>query len=285
MFYLERQLDFLHFLEKGRGPWIDPFFRALHFFDSTLYALLLITFIWIGYSAKWGIRLGFLLISNGLINHMAKALFILPRPGAFDSNLPMVRVDGFGFPSGGAQMTILLGALLIYFWKHPLATPIAILYTLLISFSRMFLGVHFPIDVLGGWIIGLCLFFAFIKLVNPIEHFASKKPEITLVTTLALSSGLILFFPSFKVTFLLLSAFFTAIGVYFSSRFHLYLTHQKSALLGLFAIFSCFLVGFAMYCIPLPPPFSKMAQMSAMSLWVSLGVSPFCKKIFKLGTR
>lgn len=286
MFYLDKQLELLRFLQEGRGPIIDPFFRFLHFFDSAFYAILLTIFIWIGYSSKWGIRLGLLLITNGLVNHLVKEAFALPRPALFDPTLPMVSVDGFGFPSGGAQMSLLLGCILIYFWKNAWAWPLGIFYTLLISFSRIFLGVHFPTDVLGGWALGFLLFFIFIKTIEPIERFSSKKPETAFALGLVLLCALALFFPSFKVIFLLSAAASTLIGVFISSKYSLYLKPSKkslqNSLLGLFGIFSSFVVGFLIYQLPLRPMPSAMLQMMAIGLWVSLGVSPFCRRVFML---
>ena len=217
MIYLNEQLRFLQFLQEGRGPIIDLFFRSLHFFDSTIYATALSLFIWIVYSSRWGMRLGFLLIANGLTNHLVKGFFAYPRPQFFDASLPLVQVDGFSFPSGGAQMSILLALVFVRFSKNRWAWPIAIFYTLLISFSRMFLGVHFPLDVLGGWVLGAIVFWVFIKSFRPIESFCKKDPKVALGLSLGFMTGIALIFPEPKVFFLMGIAALTAIGIKISS--------------------------------------------------------------------
>jgi membrane-associated phospholipid phosphatase len=284
--YLDQQLAFLRFLQEGRGPLIDPFFRFLNFFDTTFYAMLLIIFVWIGYSSKWGIRLGLLLITNGLVNHLIKEAFHFPRPKAFDPTLPLVSVEGFSFPSGGAQTSFLLGSLLIYFWKSHWAWPVGIFYALLISFSRMFLGVHFPLDVLAGWIVASLIFLTFIKSLDPLEALVSKKRETSLAVALILISVLAMAYPSFQVIFLLTAISITLIGAFLSSRFSLYLKPSKKQfqnfLFGLFGIASSFVVGFLIYQLPLSAKPSAILQIIGIGLWVSLGCSPFCRRAFSL---
>ena len=163
MIYLRQQLHFLQWLQEERGPFLNLFFQFLNFFDTAYFAFLLSLIIIIFYSRRWGLRVGFLLLFNGLINHLLKITFALPRPLFYDPSLPLVQARGYTFPSGGAQMSFLLGMLIIYKW--PKKWPWAAFYILLISFSRLFLGVHFPIDILGGWIAGALvagLFYAFV---------------------------------------------------------------------------------------------------------------------------
>ena len=65
-----------------------------------------------------------LITVNGLVNTFFKELFELPRPPVIEPGISLVYVSGFGFPSGGAETSLLLGLLLIAFWKHRFAWPI-----------------------------------------------------------------------------------------------------------------------------------------------------------------
>jgi membrane-associated phospholipid phosphatase len=285
MIYLDEQLRFLHFLQEGRGPWIDAFFRFLNLFDTDYFACTLIAFVWIGCSWRWGSRFAFIMVVSGLVNAWMKDLFEWPRPFFIDPSLGLVSLRDYGFPSGGAQTAMLFGCLIIYFWKSRWAWPAGIFYVVLISFSRMFLGVHFPLDVLGGWVLGASLFYAFIRFDPPFERWIAAHPRIALGCTLLIPFSMALSSHDFKTIFLMVSVMPISVGIYLSTRFGLYFTAPealgKKILLGLFGVISAFAVAFLIRTLPLDPLPSVMAQVTACGLWISLAASPFCKKVFR----
>jgi membrane-associated phospholipid phosphatase len=282
--FLEDQLQFIYFLQQIRGPVVDWIFRGLNFFDTDYYICSLIAFTWIGCSWRWGARLGFLLIGSTWINGIVKVAFSLPRPFSFDSSLGIVHLSGFGFPSGGAQTAMLLGCLLIYFWKNRWAWLIGIFYILLISFSRIFLGVHFPMDVLGGWILGMSIFLIYIKNGQQIERWCAKSPGTALWTALAISLFLWLLVRDCKTLYLMASLASMSAGVYLSVKHHLYFNSprdvRKKIFLGLFGMLSAFGLTIIARILPLNPWASLAAQISAGSVWITLLASPFCKRAF-----
>lgn len=89
------------------------------------------------------------------LNLILKAYFGRPRPMLWPR---LVSEGNFSFPSGHAMTTMaLVAAIIAVLWytrwrRH--AIILGSLYVLVIGLTRMYLGVHYPSDVLGGWAIG-----------------------------------------------------------------------------------------------------------------------------------
>lgn len=272
MFYLEQQLNFLYFIQEARGPLVDLLFRFLNFFDSDHFEIFLVAFIWIGCSVKWGRRIAFLLIANGLVNYAGKELFGMPRPFHYDPSLALVEASRYGLPSGGAQLTFLLGSLLIYYWKHKWAWPLGISYILIISFSRLFLGVHFPADVLAGWILASLIFLIFSYAVVPIEGISRKNPGFSFAASVLSAIALGLLFPYAKVILLMSALSTLSLGVYISCAWNLYTpvpTVFKKIIIGTMGVTSLVIPYTLIQNFNVA--ISPIILMAAICLWTSLG--------------
>ncbi len=146
------------------GPaWLQEAARDITSLGSII-VLGIITFSVVGYlflagkpAVAWLMLIA--VLGGVVLNTFLKFAFARPRP---DFVSHAARVFTTSFPSGHATLSAItyltMGALLAR--THPISTislyfmSLAIFLTVLIGVSRIYLGVHYPTDILGGWCIG-----------------------------------------------------------------------------------------------------------------------------------
>lgn len=108
---------------------------------------------------RLAIIVALVLIIAAVFTEVVKELVARPRPTAN----PLVSAPGYSFPSGHTlNSTVTYGILVLVAWRSrlPLAVRravliLAVILPLLIGLSRIALGVHWPTDVLAGWLAGV----------------------------------------------------------------------------------------------------------------------------------
>jgi undecaprenyl-diphosphatase len=264
--FYEEQLRFMTDMAQHRTPFFDLIFRGLNYVDTRYFAIALISLIWIGFSYRWGIRINYLLYLSYVLNAFMKDIFGWSRPPA---DLALYYHQSYGFPSGGAQNAMLLGCLVIYYWNNKYAWVTGGAWILLLSYTRIYIGVHYPIDILGGWILGLAIFYIFMKSIDPIEkHLKSKGLLYAWIAGTALP--LLLFrFHSFDMMVL-------PLGICLSLYYHLYLSPPKTLWHGLVRA-AIALIGVVLLFFLSP---SRPICAMSIALWISLAASPLIHMVY-----
>ncbi|MBQ1264784.1 MAG: phosphatase PAP2 family protein, partial [Oscillospiraceae bacterium] len=145
-------MDFLRWLSSLRTPALDSFFSALtHLGGETIFMVLAIAIFWC-LSKRCGYFILVTCFFGTVFNQFLKIACRVPRPWVLDGTFPIVeaaRADagGYSFPSGHTQNAVgTFGALYLYNKNRTLRIICAAL-VVLVPFSRMYLGVHTPLDV------------------------------------------------------------------------------------------------------------------------------------------
>ena len=146
----------LEFLHRHATPWLDGLALAFTAVGDPLPMGILAVVITLGL-AVWGSRLQawFFSLSVGgamCLNLLVKLLFARPRPALWVSLKPAFY---YSFPSGHAMgAAAMVAAVSFLLWQHRghwLAWTLGPLFVLGVGWSRVYLGVHYPSDVLAGW--------------------------------------------------------------------------------------------------------------------------------------
>jgi hypothetical protein len=126
------------------------------FLGDEKFALLIVPLLYWALDKALARRLALLVLGSAYVNTVLKAVFAVPRPSAAAVRV-VDQAEGYSFPSGHAQTTTTVWGYLGtqvrkgWFWIA------AIVVILLVGLSRVYLGVHYPQDVIAGTIIGLVL--------------------------------------------------------------------------------------------------------------------------------
>jgi len=122
-----------------------------------------------------GIRVALILLLSTNINSAYKLAFQGPRPYWYSPQVRALATEtSFGVPSGHAQIATTIWGLLAAYLRKWWAWLAAILLILLIGLSRLYLGVHFPHDVLLGWLIGGIILWLALRFWDPVFAWAKK---------------------------------------------------------------------------------------------------------------
>lgn len=135
-------------------------FKFLTFLGYEEFYLILLPFVYWCIHRECGVSLGYLSMSSAWLNSAIKYLFAIPRPSDPRIRIPLPETSP-SFPSGHAQGAVVNWGYLAHRLRNRVFWAVAVLLIIGIGFSRVVLGVHFPQDVLGGWLIGLILLVTF----------------------------------------------------------------------------------------------------------------------------
>jgi undecaprenyl-diphosphatase len=186
-------MAFLRYLEAIRMPVLNEFMLAItHLGEETAFLVLALIVFWCVDK-----RRGYLLMSVGFLGTMAnqfmKLWFRVPRPWVLDPEFTILEqareaAAGYSFPSGHTTTAVGTFGSLAATSRQKISAVIYTVLALLVGFSRMYIGVHTPADVIVGALTSLVL----IVLLRKVP-WKGRAMNILVIVMMAASLGLLAF--------------------------------------------------------------------------------------------
>lgn len=169
------------FINGLHSPFTDPIWLALTTLgDGLLLGIILGAFLLVNPRAT---VMGLLvMILSSVVVHLVKAAYPSLRPAELLQSVhvvgPLLRAGSF--PSGHAAASISAGLAIAHFCSSRVIGATVMATAFLIALSRIFVGAHFPADVLGGMICALGVFLIFTLTAWPtLEEHVPDHPSLT----------------------------------------------------------------------------------------------------------
>ncbi len=136
--------------------------------------MIIIAVIYWTFDRKLGLRLAIFLPLAASVNSILKQAIHAPRPYWTNANIHAFHADsGFGMPSGHAQSAT-VWLLAAKYLKNRWFWTLSVILVFGVGISRAYLGVHFPSQILLGWLIGILLIILFIRFEEPVINWLKK---------------------------------------------------------------------------------------------------------------
>lgn len=190
-------MQVLYALESIRTPWLDAVMAAItHLGEETVFMVAALLVFWCVNK-----RHGYYLLAVGfagtVLNQFLKLLFRIPRPWVLDSQFTIVEsaraeATGYSFPSGHTQNAVGTFGGMALFTRRRWVRIAAIAAAVLVPLSRMYLGVHTPLDVGVAAISAVVL----VLVLYPVMERSDSQPRVmaaVIAGMLVLSAGYLLF--------------------------------------------------------------------------------------------
>ncbi|MBR5023187.1 MAG: phosphatase PAP2 family protein [Oscillospiraceae bacterium] len=188
-------MELLYFFEKIRIPGLDEFMLAITTLgEETAFLVIALILFWCidKYVGYYTLSVGFI---GTIANQFLKLWFRIPRPWVLDENFTILEqaregAGGYSFPSGHTQSAVGTFGSIAATTKNKKICIAAIVIAALVAVSRMYIGVHTPLDVGVSVVLAVILIFAVRPLV--FKHRRIGMP-ILLVAMILMAIGYLCF--------------------------------------------------------------------------------------------
>lgn len=167
----------IEWLQGLSNPMLDSAMVGItHLGHESFYMILLPVLYWCVNTAT-GLRVSALFLAGMWLTSFTKDLLMLPRPFEVEAGVRQLHYEadlGYGFPSGHAMGSSVIWGYFVAVYRRPAMTVACLMVILLVSVSRMYLGLHYLSDILGGWLIAGVALGTFFLLAPRLQRLAEN---------------------------------------------------------------------------------------------------------------
>lgn len=163
-------IEFILALQTHQSPFLDNFFYIITQFGGFGYIFIAPLIIWC-IEPRLGLRVLLAMLVSQYIVMLIKDIVQEPRPFIVDSRIVSDGEHGLSFPSGHAMGSLVFYGMLILATNKKWLQWSLVPLIFFIGLSRNYLGVHYPHDVVAGWLLGLVFLWGWLRL----EAFTHKN--------------------------------------------------------------------------------------------------------------
>lgn len=153
------EIQFLQFLESLRTDFLVKLFEGITMLGEETILILMIAVLYFAYDKRLALRIGYITITSMCVNNTVKNLVKRPRPFVVGEVNPARAhtATGYSFPSGHTQTISTWSTAFAMYFKKMWVSVLAGIAIVAVAFSRLFLGVHYPSDVIVGAALGVAI--------------------------------------------------------------------------------------------------------------------------------
>lgn len=154
---MDTMIEILKYIQSFSNPFLDSFFELVTMLGENIFFIAVIAVFYWCFNKTFGYKLAFVYLTSGAFNTIIKEIVKFPRPIGYEGirSSRIKTAGGYSFPSGHTQQASSLFITLMMEFRKKWLYIIGVLGMLFVGLSRMYLGVHWPTDVIGGLMIGI----------------------------------------------------------------------------------------------------------------------------------
>jgi len=194
---MDFELEIIRWFQRFSSGFTDFLGEAITMLGEQLIVVVIIAFIYFVYNKKAGEYIAYSVFFSASLNGVVKGLVKAERPFQIDDSIVGGRQEtatGFSFPSGHTQNAATFYTAIAKVFKNKKIWITAGIIIVLVGISRIYLGVHFPRDVIAGIILGVAAAFFSAFLYKKVDDDFKKKAILFAITALIFIPFLIIFY-------------------------------------------------------------------------------------------